>query len=317
MSKRPVVDEPLHPIQVVARRTGLSQDAIRVWERRYGAVTPLRTGTNRRLYSEEEIDRLLLMRRAVLAGRAIRDVACLDSGRLAEIVADDEAALERCPGKERAGAHGASTPAVSCVPCCLDALDRMDIGRLKLTLRQAAMDASVPELVQGVVVPFMRAVGDGWERGALSVAQEHLASSVVRSMLHALLDAHERAHCAPAIVVAAPPGQKHELGALVVAVIAALEGWKVAYLGPDLPFGELACASSRLGARAVALSFTPPAPDADIAAALAGLKRELDDEVSLFAGGTAVESYAGPLEAIGARLPDGIDGLRCALRELR
>lgn len=314
MPKRTAVDEPLHPIQVVARRTGLTQDAIRVWERRYEAVRPLRTGTNRRLYTEEEIDRLILMRKAVLGGRPIRDVARLSTERLAGVVAEDESAAANAPkAPERAGANGAARH----VAGCLEALDQMDAARIRLELRRASMDLAIPTFLEEVVVPFMGSVGAGWQEGRLTIAQEHLASAIVRSTLHALLEAHDRDHDLPdRIVVAAPPGQKHEFGALVAAIVAAMEGWRVAFLGTDLPLDEVAATAHRIDARAVALSFTPPAPDPEVARALERLGAALPPGTIVLAGGSAAQAYAKSLDAIGARTLGGIQSLRETLREL-
>ena len=69
--------KPRHLIQVVNRRTGLSSDVIRVWEKRYQAVVSHRNDTNRRLYSDKDIDKLTLLKRAIAAGRRIGDVASL------------------------------------------------------------------------------------------------------------------------------------------------------------------------------------------------------------------------------------------------
>jgi len=66
-----------HPIQVAARRSGLTSDVIRAWERRYRAVEPGRSATNRRLYSDDDVERLLLLGQVTRAGRRIGDVAGL------------------------------------------------------------------------------------------------------------------------------------------------------------------------------------------------------------------------------------------------
>ena len=79
-----------HPIRVVARRTGLTSHVIRVWEKRYGAVSPLRTPTNRRLYSDRDVERLQLLHRAILAGHSIGQIAQLPNERLRALVAADE-----------------------------------------------------------------------------------------------------------------------------------------------------------------------------------------------------------------------------------
>src|SRR5512143_2420604 len=80
---------PRHPIRVVAQRTGLSGHVLRAWERRYHVVEPTRSEGGQRLYSEADIERLLLLRRLTEAGGAISQLAHLPSSelrRLAEAV---------------------------------------------------------------------------------------------------------------------------------------------------------------------------------------------------------------------------------------
>ena len=86
------MSETKHPIQIVARRTGLSVDVIRAWERRYNAVTPTRTETGRRLYSNNDVKKLTLLSRAISAGRRIGDVASLSINDLMQVIDSDEVA---------------------------------------------------------------------------------------------------------------------------------------------------------------------------------------------------------------------------------
>src|SRR5512142_1872247 len=70
-------DGPQHPMAVVARRTGRSPDVIRAWERRHRAVEPARTQGNQRLYSDRDVERLMVIRQALEAGWQIGHVASL------------------------------------------------------------------------------------------------------------------------------------------------------------------------------------------------------------------------------------------------
>ena len=88
--KEDLAAKPRHLIQVVNRRTGLSSDVIRVWEKRYQAVISHRNDTNRRLYSDKDIDKLTLLKRAITAGRRIGDIAALSYDDLFELVMGDE-----------------------------------------------------------------------------------------------------------------------------------------------------------------------------------------------------------------------------------
>ena len=79
-----------HPIQIAAARTGLSSHVIRMWERRYTAVNPIRTASNRRLYSDDDIARLRLLYRATQLGRSIGQIAGMTNEVLRELVDADE-----------------------------------------------------------------------------------------------------------------------------------------------------------------------------------------------------------------------------------
>src|SRR4051794_32783934 len=84
-----------HPIAVVAERTGLSQDVLRVWERRYGAVHPVRSPSGQRLYRDADVERLRLLNAATQAGRSIRHVAALSTEAISQLVNEDAAAREQ------------------------------------------------------------------------------------------------------------------------------------------------------------------------------------------------------------------------------
>ena len=117
------MDKPRHPIQVVSRRTGVTQDSLRAWEKRYEAVKPHRAPGGRRLYTDADVERLVLLRRVTDAGRRIGQVAGLPTEELAELVAQDEkaiAAAPRAPQPRAAREARGSTPEAY-LAACLDA----------------------------------------------------------------------------------------------------------------------------------------------------------------------------------------------------
>ena len=308
-------DEPRHPIQVVARRTGLTADVIRAWERRHSAVSPERSLTSRRLYSDTDVERLVLLRRATLLGRRIGDVAHLPSPELRFLVEADESAAARVPQVAR---HVADHPlAQSHVATCLDALRSLDAARLESALGSAGLALSTLVLIEKVLAPMMRRIGDLWRDGSLSVGHEHLATVLVRSLLSSLRAAHSTPGAGPEIVVATPVGQHHELGALMAAVTAASTGWRVVYLGPDLPAEAMATAATVRKARAVAVSLVYPADDPHLDEEFRKLRRFLPPDTVLIAGGPAVEGYEAVLGETGAmRVPD-MGALAAELERLR
>src|SRR5688500_13294428 len=98
--------EPRHPIQVVARRTGLSADVIRAWEKRHAVVTPARTDSGRRLYTDADIERLRLIARVTLTGRTVAQAAALPAEELVALVREEETN----PAAPTDGARSAEPP---------------------------------------------------------------------------------------------------------------------------------------------------------------------------------------------------------------
>ena len=292
-----------HAIRVVTRRTGLSAHVIRVWERRYGAVEPVRTPTNRRLYTDADIERLRLLHMATKAGHSIGRIATLPDERLAELIRQDS------PKRLEAGEKQAAEPG-DYVVAAMAAIERLDAAGLEAQLARAATDMSRNALMETVIDPLMDQIGTSWERGTLRIADEHMASAIVRAFLGSIHDLRRMATSGPGIVVTTPSGQVHEIGAMMVAIVAAAAGWRAVYLGPDLPADEISGAARRHGARVVALSIVFPFADPQLSRELSRLRAGLDDDVAIFVGGRASDSYAEPLREIGAHIVSGIGDLR-------
>ena len=308
-----------HPIRVVSRRTGLSPDVLRAWEKRYRAVEPARKG-NRRTYSDADVERLLLLRRATLLGRSIGQVASLETAELRRLVAADEEAAAVAPGPaaaRRKDARPERQGARAHLEACLEAVQDLDGHRLEGHLSRALVEMGGIAVQDDLVIPLMQRIGVLWKDGALRVAHEHLVSAVVRTFLGRLGGQADASGSAPRLVMATPSGQHHELGALVGAATAASEGWDVAYLGPNLPAEEIAAAVRLREARAAALSIVYPPDDARLAEELRRLAELMPPGTELVAGGASAAGYASILDAIGAvRLPD-MAGFRTWLESQR
>lgn len=277
---QPGPDEPRHPIQVVARRTGLTADAIRVWERRYAAVTPSRTATTRRLFSDADVHRLSLLARATRGGRRISDVAGLSTKALEEIVAEDTPpALPAPASSEGGGVH---------VQAALAATRSLDAEALARSLARASLALPIVRFLDEVALPLLRAVGDEWNAGTMRPTHEHLASAAVRSCLATLTPSAGTPSDAPVIVLTTPAGQLHDIGTLAAATCAALQGWRVVYLGANLPNEEVAAAAEQTGARVIALGLVPQGDDERTADGLRRLRAMLPSGAELVLGGDAV-----------------------------
>lgn len=309
-----------HPIQVVAQRTGLSPDVLRIWERRYGVVKPSRSATGRRLYSDADVEHLLLLRRATLAGRSISQVSSLPAEELRGLVEADEVAAARSPSRiegKRRKAGGEAQRAAALRETCLTAIHELDTEGLEKALSIASLEMTPTSVVNDVVVPLMQEIGAKWKEGDLRVAHEHMASAVVRTFLGNHISRSPLPEYAPVLLAGAPAGHNHEFGALVVVATAAAAGWRSIYLGPNLPAAEFASVARAREARVIALSLIYPADDPRLADELRELRRLSPKETDILVGGPAAKAYEKILGEIGAHYSSDIDGLKAVLEGLR
>lgn len=327
-----------YAMQVAARRSGVSPHLIRMWERRYGAVTPSRTTTGRRVYDEAAIERLRLLNAATQAGHNIGSIATLPIHRLEAIVRADAHAMALVPahGPSQATSHEAKAEHNSLedatarhesasyneaapywVEKSLTCVRALDSESLRGALDEALVGLGRVVAVEQVVAPLMEEIGEMWRSGELRIVHEHLAAAVARSYLGALLEAPVPEN-APLLLVTTLTGQTHEIGALMAAATAVSEGWRALYLGPNLPAEEIALAArSHQGAHTLALSFVYPSDDKHGASQIHQLGEFLPPGFSIIAGGRATDGYAAALDSIGARRVHDLQQFRTALEELR
>ncbi len=285
-------------ISAVADKTGLSTHVIRAWERRYGAVVPDRSDGNQRLYSETDVRRLRLLRRAAAAGHSLQEIAGRDAEYLAQLLGAE--AQEQPASAE----HDLPPDAiVHYYNRCLRAVQALDPKALDATLSQASVVLDRATLVEELMMPLLERVGKLWVEGKLGIAHEHAATVIIRAFLSNLTKTYDVPFGAPCIVVSAPSGESHELGAMFCAVLAAARRWRVFYLGADMPASEIAEAARQAAARAVAISMVYPDGDPETAREIEELRSLLPSSIDIIAGGRAAESYAGTLANIGAIRP--------------
>jgi len=301
-----------HSIKAVSRRTGLSAHVIRIWEKRYAAVEPVRTDTNRRLYSEEQIERLSLLHDLTRAGHSIGLVARLETDELRKLAAEASRGT-----RQASGTPARVSGAAALLDECIAAVKTLDSNALEDALKRAATALGSQGLLQQVIAPLAEIIGELWRNGAITAAHEHFASAVIRVLLGHAAKPFVGEESAPVLVVATPSGQLHELGALLVGAAAANLGWHVTYLGASLPAPEIAGAVRQNRARAVALSLVYPEDDPRLEGELARLRELLPPGTALLTGGRAMPAYRGTLEKIGALQIRDIAHLGSVLDDLR
>jgi methanogenic corrinoid protein MtbC1 len=173
------------------------------------------------------------------------------------------------------------------VRSALEAVKRLDPSGLEQAIETAAVRLGQFAAIEQVIVPMMDEIGRGWHEGRMRIMHEHLASAVVRSFLGSALRASEAAQSDRGVVIAAPSGQFHELGALACAVAAGSLGMRVTYLGANVPADEILAAVDQTGSSAVVLSVVFPAGLTRVQEELSVLRRHLPEDVRLVVGGAS------------------------------
>ncbi len=305
-------DLPRHPIRVVARRTGLTPAVLRAWEKRYEVVVPSRTDGGQRLYSDEDVERLALLHRAVEEGRGISQVAAMPTEELQALVREDEVERRTLTPPEPLD----GTSAARVLEMAQRAVTQMDPEELERILRRAALAFSVPTVVDDIIVPLLARIGTAWESGRVGPAHEHLGTVVIRRFLEWMLGTVDVGGGAPVMLSATPAGEKHELGALLSAVSGAAEGWKGIFLGPDLPAEEIVSAALRLEAEVVTLSCVDPRTAETLPSEIASIREQLPADVHLVVGGPLAVSSRVQLGGEGVEILATFEELREKLRQM-
>jgi MerR family transcriptional regulator, light-induced transcriptional regulator len=221
----------------LAKRTGVTPELLRAWEQRYGLLQPTRTAGGFRLYSTADEARVQRMQCLVAGGLAAAQAARL-------VLSGDEPAPQV-----------ASPPATTLEDAADDltaSLDRLDEQAANTALDRLFAAYTVETVLQEVILPYLHSLGDRWEAGEVSVAQEHFASNLLRARLLGLAQGWGQGR-GPAAILACVPGEQHELGLLAFGVALRRRGWRITYLGTDIPIDAVADIARSLAPTVVVL----------------------------------------------------------------
>lgn len=294
-------------LQSVVRATGLSAHVLRAWERRYRLVSPTRSPSGQRRYSEEQVQYLLLLKRATQAGYPIGTLA----GR-----SDTE--IRRLIKAETSTAFDGDTvdPDERLKNECLKAIRALDPKELDDAMERGLVRLGHQGFLRRVVSRVAEEVGVLWRDGKITAAHEHFFTATARTFLSSYTQQFAPPPDAPVLVVATPVGQHHELGAFMAAVAATHLGWRAIYLGSSLPAAEICAAVVESDARALALSIIYPSDDRKLATELRSIRKQLPN-IDIIVGGRATGSYAAVFKAIRARVVEDLAQLGDELDSLR
>lgn len=274
-----MADEAKYRVGMVSKMTGLSTHSLRMWEKRYAAVVPKRTEAGGRLYTDADVERLRLLHELVESGHSIGGIARLPDTDLRRMAAS----FPKRP----------SQPAAQHLPelrtRVMTAIEQLRTEDAEQLLSRAALSTEPTEFLKTLVAPILVEIGDRWRRGELRIAHEHACSTVMRGLLFSLMRLYPAGDPRRRTVVATPAKEDHELGALMVAMLAAMHGRSVLYLGPDLPAEEIAYAVNDTGADLLMLSITNLKPE-DSQREIAAIENAIPERVQMLVGGQAASA---------------------------
>jgi MerR family transcriptional regulator, light-induced transcriptional regulator len=228
----------LFRIGELSRRSGVSPELLRAWERRYALLQPTRSPGGLRLYTAGDVERVETMRQHLAAGLAAAEAAAL-------ALRFEQESVEDSPPPSAARAELATALAAFDETAAHAVVDTL--------LARMSLDA----LLRDVIVPYLHELGDRWERGEVSVAQEHFASSVLRGRLLGLARGWGRG-LGPRVVLACAPGEQHDLGLIAFGLALRARGWRIVYLGADTPLASVADAARACDPQFVVVSAVGP-----------------------------------------------------------
>ena len=241
-------DESHLRIGELSRRAGVSPELLRAWERRYGLLSPTRSAGGLRLYSLNDLERVRLMAGHIADGVAAREAAVLAA---------------RADLGETAAAQAASRRGVAAFDpgAALDrlraAVESFDEPAAQTVVDELLSAATIEAVLSEAILPFLQEVGERWERGELSVAQEHFATHVLRGRLLALGRGWGGGN-GPRALLACAPGERHDFGLIAFGLALRARGWRIDFLGADTPLESIVRAANAVDPALVAVSATTP-----------------------------------------------------------
>jgi MerR family transcriptional regulator, light-induced transcriptional regulator len=263
-----MTEKALLRIGELSRRSGVSPELLRAWERRYDLLQPTRSEGGLRLYSQADLERVQAMQRYLATGLAAAEAAGL-------------AGAEDVPGAEPAISPRAAREALAA------ALSAFDEARAQAALDALFAGVTLDAALSTVIVPYLHDLGDRWESGEASVAEEHFASGVIRGRLLGLARDWGRG-LGPRALLACAPGELHDLGLIAFGLALRTRGWRIGYLGADTPLDSLHSAAAALAPAFVVVSSV----SAESLSRHAGDLKQLADSYTVCLGGKGAATAA-------------------------
>ena len=267
-----------HSISDVSRIAGIPKDLLRMWERRYDYPKPDRDNNGDRIYSNEQLDKLIAVRQLVDQGKR--------PGKLMEMDLTQLRSLQQTPRTELDMGH---------------LLAMLKAGKTTDTRRwfQGQLVAhGLRSFIHNIMVPATLALGDAWASGELEIYEEHLYTELVKGLVRQSLTEHYREDGEPRVMLTTVQGEQHSLGLLMVEALLRIGGAEVIPFGTEMPFRDIREAAVSQNIDVIGLSFSCNFKTEDAIVMLSGLRQMIDPGICVWVGGAAFDN--------GFIMPEGV-----------
>jgi len=247
-------DKATYNLGVVVQKTGLKPDTLRAWERRYGLPDPARSEGGHRLYSQKDINLVEWLIERQEEGLRIGQAANLwkelqAAGRdpYQEYPLESAEQEEYLPGQDRLYGGDSSSPAgreaeesyAAVRKSWLEAALNFNEQKAERILTEAFSRFPIEGVWEEIVSPALVETGLNWQKDLITVQQEHFLSSLVTRRLDAMIDAVPPPIRDQTILVANPPREQHVFSPLLINLYLRRRGYRVIYLGANVPEEDL------------------------------------------------------------------------------
>lgn len=306
------MSETKHPIQIVSRRTGLSADVIRAWERRYKAVKPSRSSNGRRLYSDNDVKKLMLLQRIISGGRRIGDIAKLNVKNLEDLVESDESATVI---KSSLANRPSTGSVMESFDGCIEAIGELDANKLINLFEVAYKELGPIFLLEDLFAPLVQHVRDECKLGTFRQSQEKFVVELMQSFL-LMNSTKSNKSLNNKILIISPISHKDNLSMLRLSLVCEDSDWMPVYIGTSISADEILFSYEQGRCDLLMVVIDPNGNQQFLPNELRKIRSLIkDDEILIF--GETTSSYQDVIKETGFTAINNIGELRLALDRLK
>lgn len=272
------------PIQAVERETGVSKELLRMWERRYAFPHPERDEQGDRIYPQDQISKLRLLRRLIDNGFRPGKIIGLDIPDLENLLRSRySTTLESAPEIEKE---------------LIATLKSGDMHQIRDYLSHQLIKMGLQSFILDFLQYASPIVGDAWMRGVIEIHEEHVYTEQVQNLIRNAVAGLRPNAEPPRVLITTPPEENHSLGMLMVEALLRLDSVDAVCFGTLMPVREIVQGVQKNRIDIVALSFSASYPASKAIEFLEEVRFRLPMTVDIWAGGSSLRGSRRSVEGV-------------------